>query len=92
MFQNQFDEIMMVLHFNDTNFMKDKNSPLYKSCQKIQPLLDHFWKVFKTSVNSETHMSIDKQVVPFKGKHNLKRYFPKKQKNWGINCGLVQTY
>lgn len=58
MFQNQFDEIMMVLHFNDTNFMKDKNSTLYKSCQKIQPLLDHFWKVFKTSVNSETHMSI----------------------------------
>ena len=52
--------------------MKDKDSPLYNGCHKMQPLIDHFWKVFKMSVNPEMHMSIDEQVVLFKGKYNLK--------------------
>ena len=28
-------------------------------------------------------ISIDEQVVPFKGKHNLKRYLSKNPKKWG---------
>ena len=28
-------------------------------------------------------ISIDEQVIPFKGKHNLKRYLPKNPKKWG---------
>ena len=63
--------------------MKDKDSPLYNSCHKMQLLIDHFRKVFKTSVNPEMHMSIDEQVVLFKGKHNLKWCLPKKLKKWG---------
>ena len=39
MTRNRFDQIMMVLHFNDGNSMKDKDSPLYSSCHKIQPLI-----------------------------------------------------
>ena len=33
--RNRFDEIMMVLHFNESNSMKDKDSPLYNSCHKM---------------------------------------------------------
>ena len=35
------------------------------------------------SINPEKHMSIDEQVVPFKGKHNLKRYLTKNPKKCG---------
>ena len=83
MSRNRFDEIMTVLHYNDNNELPEKNSPLYNKCYKIQPLVDHFRKVFKQFVLPETHMSIDEQVVPFKGQHSLKRYLPKKPKKWG---------
>ena len=44
-------------------------------------------------------MSIDEQVVPFKGQHGLKRYLPKKPKKWGYKiwaragiCGYVYDF
>ena len=64
MSRNRFDEIMTVLHYNDNNELPEKNSPLYNKCYKIQPLVDHFRKVFKQFVLNETHMSIDEQVGP----------------------------
>lgn len=73
---------MMVIHFND-NTLPDKDSPLFNRCHKVQPLIYHFRAVFKHYVLPETHMSIDEQVVPFKGQHKLKRYLPKKPKKWG---------
>ena len=85
----------MVLYFNDNNSMKDKDSPLNNSCHKIKPLKDHFWKLFKMSVNPEVHMFIDEQVVPFKGKHNLKRYLPKNPKKQGYklySCAGLSSY
>ena len=72
MSRNWFDKIMMVLHFNDNNPMKDKVIPFCNSCPQIRPLIDLFRKVFKMQVNPETHMFIDEKVVSFKGKHNLK--------------------
>nr|XP_004209154.1 piggyBac transposable element-derived protein 2-like [Hydra vulgaris] len=80
---NRFDEIMSILHFNDNNKMPDKDSSNYNKCYKVQPLIDHFRYIFSTLVNPETEMSIDEQVVPFKGAHSLKRYLPKKPKKWG---------
>ena len=79
---NRFDEIISVLHFNDNNNLPDRNSPLYNKCFKIQPLIDHFREKFSLIVNFETSMSVDEQIVPFKGSHSLKRYFPKKAKKW----------
>ena len=56
MSRNRFDEIKMVLHFNNNNPMKDKDTPFYNNCPKIRPLIDHFRKLFKMSVNPETHI------------------------------------
>ena len=81
--RNRFDEILMVLHFNNNNATPGKESPLYNRCHKIQPLIDHFRSVFRKTVIPETKMSIDEQVIPFKGRHGLKRYLPKKPKKWG---------
>ena len=55
MSRNRFDDIMMVIHFNDNNIMKETNSPIYNKCHKIQPLINHFCHVFKDTVTPETH-------------------------------------
>ena len=80
---HRFDEIVSVLHFSDNNGMPEQDSPLFNRCYKVQPLIDHFRCVFLQVVKPETHMSVDEQVVPFKGTHSLKHYLPKKPKKWG---------
>ena len=57
MSRNRFGEIMTVLHHDDNKKLPEKNSPLYNKCYKIQPLVDHFRKVFKQVVLPETHVN-----------------------------------
>ena len=80
---NRFSEIASLIHFNDNNIIPNRNSPDYNQCYKIQPLIDHFRKCFSEVVQKETFLSIDEQVVPFKGKSGLKRYLKNKPKKWG---------
>ena len=43
---NRFDEIDSLLHFDNNNNLPGRNSPLYKKCFKIQPLINHFRENF----------------------------------------------
>ena len=40
----------------------------------------------------ETHQSVDEQIIPFKGKHSLKRYLPKKPHKWGYKLWARSGY
>ena len=80
---NRFEEIVSVLHFNDNNKLPKRDSPLYNRGFKVQPIIDHFRAKFSILATPETYMSVDEQIVPFKGAHSLKRYLPKKPKKWG---------
>ena len=92
MSRNNFDKIMKVLYFNDNNEIRPRDDPLYNKCHKIQPLINHFHIVFKNTVLPETFMSVDEQVVQFKGVHSIKCYLPKKPKKWGYKLwGRVGT-
>ena len=80
---NRFEEIVSVIHFNDNNKLPNRNSPLYNKCFKVQPLIDQFRAKFSLLAIPETYMSVDEQIIPFKGAHSLKRYLPKKPKKRG---------
>ena len=80
---NRFAQILHVLHYNDNNLIPNANSQDYNKCYKVQPLLDHLREKFASVVVPETFLSVDEQVVPFKGASGLKRYLPKKPKTWG---------
>ena len=80
---NRFAQILHVLHYNDNNLIPNANSQNYNKCYKVQPLLDHLREKFASVVVPETFLSVDEQVVPFKGASGLKRYLPKKTKKWG---------
>ena len=69
---NRFAQILHVLHYNDNNLMPNANSQDYNKCYKVQPLLDHLLEKFAPVVVPETFLSVDEQVVPFKGASGLK--------------------
>ena len=78
--RNRFDEIISMLHFNDnTQINENDYNPIYK----IQPLVDALRQKFKENVLPETYLSVDEQMIPFKGRSRLRRYLPKKTKKWG---------
>ena len=80
---NRFNDILSIMHYNDNNSIPDRNSPLFNRAYKIQPLINYFRQRFAAVVSKETFLSVDEQILPFKGKHSLKRYNHKKPKKWG---------
>lgn len=81
---NRFDEIISILHYNDNSSIPtDPKSPEYDRCYKISPLVTHFRHQFSNVVSKETCLAVDEQIIPFKGRHSLKRYCPKKPNKWG---------
>ena len=80
---NRFGEILRILHFNDNSLIPNNPPDGYNKCYKIQPLIDMIRKQLDDVVLPETYISIDEQMVPFKGRSALRRYLPKKPKKWG---------
>lgn len=86
--RNRFEEILQHLHYNDNFQDVNREHPDRNRLFKIQPLPDNFREAFQLTVHPETHMSIDEIMVPFKGKHSIKVYMPKKPIKWGdkLSC------
>lgn len=80
---NRFEEILSLLHAADNALMKEKGEPGYDRLHKIRPLLDNLNENFAKCAEPEAHMSVDEQIVPFQGHHNLKVYMEKKPNKWG---------
>lgn len=81
----RFEEIKSKLHFaNNQTLGQDKIG-------KIRPFFDAIRSKVNAVPKSE-RLSIDEQIVPFKGKSSLKRYNPKKPtKNGVIKFLFVQV-
>ncbi|CAF1321052.1 unnamed protein product, partial [Didymodactylos carnosus] len=79
--RNRIDELLRTLHFNDNVLNAAK-------CDKIQPLIDLFNKRCAVLVDQEEHMSVDEQMVGYKGKTappSLKQYMLNKPSKHGFN-------
>jgi len=80
---NAFGKIKRFLHLNN-NDLNNGTDRLHK----LRPLLDMLRCQFK-SVPLEEQLSIDEQMVPFKGHHGLKQYLPKKPHKWGYKIYVL---
>ena len=80
---NRFEQIMSLLHVNDNALMKQMGQPGFDRLHKIRPLIDKLNINFDACAAKETSISIDEQIIPFKGRHSLKVYMLKKPKKWG---------
>ena len=84
MSRNRFDDILSILHFNDNlGCVTDKDSSDYDKMYKLLHLITYLHEKFQSSVETETCLAIDEQMVPFKGRHSAKVYMPKKPCKWG---------
>ena len=80
---NRFEEILSILHANDNDLEIAKGQPGYDRLHKVRPLLDSVLDRFKKCAEKEIQVSVDEQIIPFKGRHSLKTYMMKKTKKWG---------
>lgn len=86
---NRFEEIISILHANDNELEKKKGEPGFDRLHKIRPLLVALNNNFDLCANKETHVSVDEQIIPFKGRHSLKVYMMKKPNKWGYKVWVM---
>ena len=83
--RNRWETIKRFLHCAD-NRQRPENCKdrLYK----LRPVIDILTAAYN-SVPMDNFLSVDEQVIPFKGKHSLKTYNPKKPKKWGYKAFVL---
>ena len=91
MSRTRFKELTRFLHFNDNSKIQQRrDDECYDRYFKISPLVDMVREAC-LQVEPEQHMSIDEQMIPFKGKNSLRQHIPKKPNKWGLKvmarCG-----
>ncbi|XP_046814165.1 piggyBac transposable element-derived protein 3-like [Vespa crabro] len=89
MSRTRWREIKSKIHFSrNLQANATNNAEVTDSLQKIRPILDKLVKNFNRIPMSE-HVCVDEQIIPFKGRHRLKNYMPKKSKKWGYKAFLL---
>ena len=83
MSRNRWEQIKGKLHFND-NVLNDNTDKLYKLRPFINAILSNFYKI-----PVDEKICVDEQMIPFKGKHSLKQYVPKKPTKWGYKAFVL---
>ncbi|XP_064483045.1 piggyBac transposable element-derived protein 3-like [Ornithodoros turicata] len=82
--RKKFEELKRYLHFSDNSLNQSGG------ISKVAPLLGSVRKNLR-KISMEQCLSVDEQVIPFKGRSRLKQYNPKKPKKWGykmfVLCG-----
>ena len=58
---------------------------------KIRPFLESLRRNMK-NVEPEVCHSIDKQIIPFKGRSSLKQYNKNKPHKWDLKCSHEQEF
>lgn len=81
--RNRFEKLRNNLHIVDVNY-PDATDRLWK----VRPLLDIFQSKCKSLV-AEERLCIDEQMVPFKGRLDIKQYVKGKPNPWGIKIFML---
>lgn len=80
---NRFEEVLSYIHVADNNLMKSKGQPGFDNLHKVRPLIRKLNKNMDACAEPELFVSIDEQIIPFKGRHSLKVYMKSKPRKWG---------
>ena len=88
MSRDRFLEIKKWLHVVDNTDRPDSNDPNYDRAYKVRPLLNIVKENFRR-IPKEEHLSVDEQIIPFKGKSIMKQHMPNKPDRWGYKMFLL---
>ena len=83
----RFEQIKRFLHLNNNMQMpKDCPDKLFKAWPLINAIKERFQMIAPTEI-----LSIDEQMVPFKGRSKLKQYNQQKPKKWGYKLYVLTS-
>ena len=83
--RDRFIEISQFLHFtNNSDYMYQRTDLNYDRLWKIRPVITAISEKFLNTYNPHNTVSIDKAMIPFKGRCSLKQYLPLKPVKRGI--------
>lgn len=80
---NTFEKLKSIIHFADNN--EPENSD---NLSKIGPLLDKLNEQLRT-IPIEESLAVDEQIIPFKERHYIKQYNPKKPHKCGFKVFVL---
>ena len=80
---NRYQSILRFVHFAD-NSQFDPNDPDRDRLYKVRPLVDHLVSKFKSTYIPEKEISLDEELLLWKGRLVLKQYIPLKRARFGI--------
>jgi len=83
---NRFEELKRFLHFSDNNGDVDVPDKL----RKIRPVVTALRCRCQT-LEMDENLSLDEQIIPFKGRSGLKQYLPKKPHKWGYKVYVLSS-
>ena len=81
--RNQFKSITEFLHFND-NSKYDIHDTTRDRLYKVRPLVEQLVGKSKTAYTPDKNLSIDEQLLLWKGRLGFKQYIPNKRSRFGI--------
>ena len=81
--RNRYQTLLQFLHFAD-NSQFDPNDPVHDRFYKVRPLVDHLVSKFKFTYIPEKEISVDEELLLWKGRLVFKQYIPLKRATFGI--------
>ena len=81
--RNRWEIIMSCLHFND-NDQYDHTDPNRDPLFKVRPLLDLLVERFKHVYIPGRELSVDEELLKWKGRLSFRQYIPSKRARFGI--------
>ncbi|CAF1479637.1 unnamed protein product, partial [Rotaria sordida] len=88
MSRDQFLEIKKSLHVTDNSVQSNRTDINFDRANKVRPLLNIVKENFR-KISKEEKLSIDEQIIPFKGKSIMKQHMPNKPNRWDYKMFLL---
>ena len=85
MSRNRYERITSFLHFSDNNAERpERGQPGFDPLWKVRPLMDLCEERYTTVYSPSRELSIDENIIKFKGRVHFRQYLPSKPYKWGI--------
>ena len=89
MTKNRFEQLMQVLHFNDSSKEPKRGEDGFDRLYKIRPVISHFTRKFKESYSPSENISVDEGMIAFKGRLSFRQYMPAKPTKYRIKIWMA---
>ncbi len=82
--RDRFETILSLLHLSNNELQPAKGEPGFDKLYKVREFLTNLNRNFNNNAEKEAIISVDEQMIPYKGTLGLKVYMKNKPSKWGI--------